>query len=433
MGNLKNFQLVMVVLFAFGGILGVFVFAGFIDLGGKAVNSGPTGTVVIWGTYPKSTIDVILSPINEKQTFTMKYVAKDKGTYEKDLLEAFATNTGPDLFFVTDDILLDNLTKISITPYDNFPLVNFKNSFAEGGEVFLNSNGILAFPVLIDPLMMYYNRTLLDSNNIVYAPKYWDEFPNLVKIFTKRDLANGNNNFIQHAFALGQFSNINNAKDIIVSMFMQNGNKISNFNNSYYRSVIKIDDNENLINSLAFYLSFSDPLNSNYSWNRSSGNSFDLFSKEELVFYFGFASELASLFEKNPNLNFQVTSLPQIKNSNFKVTRGKVTGIAISKDTKDQNLTRIALNILTTGEFAEQLSFALNIPPARRDILAKQGKDIYTPVFYPSALFAKSFIDKKESSDIFRIMVEEVLSNGSNLNDAIDNLHNRFNLLLLNN
>jgi hypothetical protein len=30
-------------------------------------------------------------------------------------------------------------------------------------------------------------------------------------------------------------------------------------------------------------------------------------------------------------------------------------------------------------------------------------------------------------------MVEEVLSNGSNLNDAIDNLHNRFNLLLLNN
>lgn len=431
MGNLKNFQLVMVVLFAFGGILGVFVFAGFIDLGGKAVNSAPTGTVILWGTVPNNVITPILDPINNASTLKIRYVYKNSNTFDQDLLEAFALNQAPDLFFVSDDNIINHLNKISITPYSSYPLVNFKNNFASAGEVFLNSQGILAFPLIIDPLMMYYNRTLLDSNNVVYPPEYWDEFPNLVKTFTKKEV---NGTFIQNTFALGQYNNINNAKNIIVSMFMQNGNEITYKNNNIYRSAIKkdIEIEKSLINSLAFYLSFSDPLNSNYSWNRSLPNSLDAFSKEDLVFYFGFASELKNLLNKNPNHNFGVAPLPQIRDNNLKTTHGKVTGIAIASNSKNKNLASLALSNLISGSFTEKLSYALAIPPARKDLLAKKGLDSYTPVFYSSALSARSFIDAKDSHIVFRNMIEEVLSNGFKVEDAINNLSNRFNLLLLN-
>lgn len=421
----------MVVLFAFGGVLGVFVFAGFIKLGDKAVNSTPAGTVVLWGVIPNNIMTPVLDSFNNNQTLKIKYIYKNPNTFDQELLEAFAVNQAPDLFFVTDENILNHLNKISVTPYTSYPLINFKNNFASASEVFLNSKGVLAFPLLIDPLMMYYNRTLLDSNNIVYPPEYWDQFSDLVKTFTKKD-ANG---FLsKNTFALGQYNNVNNAKDIIASLFMQNGNEITYQNNNTYRSAIKKDVvvEKNLVNSLAFYLSFADPLNTNYSWNRSFPNSLDAFSKEDLVFYFGFASELKNLLNKNPNHNFAVASLPQIRDSSLKATRGKVTGIAISANSKNKSLAYLALSNLSSSNFPKDLSNVLLIPPARRDLLDKKGLDSYTPIFYSSTLFARSFIDAKDSGILFRNMIEEVLSNGYKVEEAITNLSNRLNLLLLN-
>jgi len=61
------------------------------------------------------------------------------------------------------------------------------------------------------------------------------------------------------------------------------------------------------------------------------------FSAENLAFYFGFASELPTLVNRNPNQNFFVASLPQIKNASFKLTSARVTGIAISAFSKNLN------------------------------------------------------------------------------------------------
>ena len=55
---------------------------------------------------------------------------------------------------------------------------------------------------------------------------------------------------------------------------------------------------------LKFYTDFADPLKDVYSWNKSFSNSRDAFSAENLVFYLGYASELQSLINKNPNQNF---------------------------------------------------------------------------------------------------------------------------------
>lgn len=434
MGNLKNFQLIIIILFVFGGILGVFVFAGFIDLGGKGVNNKVKGNATIWGTYPNTIINPILTEINQNADINIKYVYKDPNTFENELVEAFLAGKGPDLFFFPDNFIIKHQDKVSVIPYTSYPLINFKNNFAEAGEIFLNNNGIIAFPITINPIMMYYNRTLLDSNNVVYPPSYWEELPDLVKIFTKKT---PEGQILKSAFALGQVNNINNAKEILFSMFFQNGNPVTYLapNNIYYSTLKKDQEiDAKLVNAFDFYLNFANPLNSNYSWNRSLPNSFDAFLKEDLVFYFGFASELNKIFEKNPNLNFGVYPIPQYKNNNTKATLGKVEGIAMSRFTKNNIVSYAALNLLVNGSFADKLSKALAIPPARRDLLVKINKDSYSPVFYSSALFTKTFIDpsKKDTDNLFRSLLEQVLSNGSDTKDAVESLHNRLNLLLFN-
>jgi len=431
---MNNFKLVMIILFVFGAVLGVFIFAGFINLDKASVVSGPTGTVTLWGTATPAVMNPIIDDINNNNTFKIKYVRIGAQTFEQDLLEAIALDQGPDLFFLEDNLAFKYSNKIYPIPYTSYPLVTFKNNFVNAGEVFLDSRGILALPITVDPLMLYYNRTMLDSNNIIYPPSYWDEFTSFVKTFTKKDI---NQEIIQSAFALGQFSNISHAKYIISTLFMQTGNPIVERKDFIIRSTINepTQNPNNPTSSLAFYTSFSDPLKPNYSWNKSLPLSIDSFSKEDLAFYFGFASDLQVLLNKNPNQDFQVAPVPQLRNSNFKTTSAKVTGIAVSAFSNKKDTALAALYKLADVKYAEMYSFSQYVPPARRDLLAKNRTDSYFPVFYSSALFARSWLDPSatDSNNIFRGMVEQVLSNAREPEDAILNANNRLNLLLLNN
>jgi hypothetical protein len=78
------------------------------------------------------------------------------------------------------------------------------------------------------------------------------------------------------------------------------------------------------------------------------------------------------------------------------------------------------------------LANVLGVAPARRDLLATLPKDSFSPVFYSSALFAKSWLDPspKDTDDIFRRMIDGILSNNADLGSAIANASSRLNLLL---
>ena len=184
---------------------------------------------------------------------------------------------------------------------------------------------------------------------------------------------------------------------------------------------------------LKFYTDFADPLKDVYSWNRSFSNSQDAFSAENLVFYFGYASELQSLVNKNPNQNFLVSSIPQIRNSTFKLTSGHLTGIAISSFSKNFNTAFTAAGLMANGDFASKFSSALGIAPARRDLLNTKPMDAYSPTFYSSAFFTRSWLDPspKDTNDIFQGMVEKVLSNSMTVGEAINDASAKLGLLLI--
>ena len=429
---MKNFQIVVLIIFIAAAVFGVLVFSGTIPIGSSG-NSAAQGTVVLWGTVKAGDIASSLDDFNRvNQTFIVKYVQKDPETFDQDLLEALASGQGPDMFFLPDNLAFHYSNKIYTIPYQSYPIASFQNTFAKAGEVFLTSKGVLAFPLTIDPLVMYYNRGILNSNSIVYPPTTWDQFESLVPTLTQKD---ANKKIIKSTVGLGQFSNITNAKNIISALFMQTGNSIVTEKNGSFISDLNDssgNSTDQLSSVLSFYTSFADPLKDVYSWNKSLPNSQDFFSSNNLAFYFGYASELQTLVNKNPNMDFLVTSIPQIKNASSKLTSARVTGIAISAFSKNLSTAVTAASLMATGDFASKFSTTLLTPPARRDLLAVKPTDAYFPIFYSSALYGKSWLDPSpnDTDNIFRTIIENVLSNNLSADNSIKDAGAKMSLLL---
>ena len=93
----------------------------------------------------------------------------------------------------------------------------------------------------------------------------------------------------------------------------------------------------------------------------------------------------------------------------------------------------IAASQMATGDFAKKLANVLGVAPARRDLLAQVPKDAYSPTFYASALYARSWLDPspEDTDNIFRTMVDSVLSNNMIPINAVRDAGAKLSLLLL--
>ncbi len=430
-----NFQLITIVVFIGLAIFGVLVFSGAIPIGNDE-EAGAQGTVTLWGTVKSSVIGPLIEEFNSvNQNFVVKYKQKSPDTFDQDLLEALASGEGPDLIFLPDDLAYHYANRIYPIPFESFPLASFKNNFAGVGEVFLTGEGILAFPLTIDPLVMYYNRNILDAEGIVYPPTDWDTFTALVPKLTKKDEAN---RITKSAVALGHFSNITHAKDILAALFMQGGSGIVKEEAGIFSSALETSNSKfSLASFLKFYTDFADPNREVYSWNKSLPNSSDAFSREDVAFYFGYGSELAALVNKNPNHNFFVSTFPQIAKSklggsNLKATMAHVSGIAIMESSQNFDAAFAAAGLLSSGNFASDFASLTGTVPARRDLLDIKQTDAFNPVFYNSAIYAKSWLDPspKDTDDIWRRMIDSVLSNSNTPEGSISDASNRLGILL---
>ena len=428
---MKNFQVVSLAIFGGLAIFGLLTFSGAINIG-KKKESTVRGTAILWGPFATNAMLGTLSEFNsDNKDLLVKYVAKDPSTYEQELLDALASGVGPDMFFVPDYMAYDYRDKVYVIPYTSFPLDSYRSAFAGAGEVFLTMNGILAMPISIDPLMLYYNRSMLDSNNIVFPPTFWDDLLEMVPVLTK---TTEGSQVLQSAVALGQFQNIQNAKDILAMLFMQLGNPIVREDTKRRIFVSALDDNgRTLAEALTFFTDFSNPLKSAYSWNLSLPNSREYFLAENSAFYFGLASEYSSLVNQNPNINLGVAEVPQIKGSAKKVTSAHTLGIAVSRFSKNPEVALAATSMLVSGDFVKEFLTTFGLVPARRDLLAQELTDSFYPYFYRSALYADSWLDPRsdDSDQIFAEMVGNVLSNTYDSYRSIDLTDGRLNVLLL--
>lgn len=183
------------------------------------------------------------------------------------------------------------------------------------------------------------------------------------------------------------------------------------------------------ISAVNFYTQFSNPTSPNYTWNRSLPTSLNMFLSNSLGVYFGFASEILSIQQKNANLNFDVTYLPQIKGGSKNITYGHMYGLSIVKQSKDVTGAFGVINALVEPSSLSALIGATGLPPVRRDLLTNMPTDAYKVVFYNSALISNSWIDPDgvASSNTFRNMIESITGGRLRTTEALSAAEDEIN------
>ncbi len=433
---MSNFQTILTAIFLAFFVFAMLIFSGAIKIGGGKAKTGLQGNVIVWGTFPSNTaLFNMFNTLAEKNDgLNISYQSKDPSTYQQDLIEAFANGKGPDLFIVTGGMIVKNNNFLYKVPYESYPEKTFRDSFIDGADIYLDSEGILGFPLVVDPMVLYYNKDILKNEGIVYPPKSWDELFTLNPTLTIRD---DSGTISRSMIALGQYDNVNNAKDILATLLIQNNNPIveRGTNQSYISMLesnplnLRVSPMEAVI---TFFIEFSQVSDTAYSWNRSLPNSLDMFTGGKLAFYIGKASELFKIESINPNLSFDVTEIPQIKNSATRQTYGEIYAVAVSK--KSSNLASAigVAGIMSLGDNANNFSVAVSLPPVSKALLVKKPKDPYLFTFFDSALISKSWLDpdSAKSDLIFKELIENRLSNNLSASEAIRKAQAEFNLLL---
>lgn len=419
----SSFQMILLSVLGFIAFVAILMFAGILPGGSGFSGNQAVAEVTMWGPYGGEALNNYFGLLNKEneQVVTIKYVPQVPETYENNLIESFARGEGPDLFIANQRMLNRLAGKITEIPYSIYPQRDVINNFADGVSVFMNSKGLRVMPLMIDPLVMFYNRTMYTSAGVVIPPKNWTEFLATIKPIVEIDTRN---NITRTAGALGEFRNITNAKYILSALMFQAGNPVITTNaDDNYKTVLAESFGYSpipAVASLAFFQQFSNPAQVSYAWNRSMPNDKDFFVAEKSATYFGLASELADLQAKNPHLNLDVVILPQ-KDMQKRVTFANFYGVVIAKSSKKQNAAATASMLLAQAKNQTELAKILGFIPASRSVLATKDSNPFTQVFKDSAVISRSWVDpdRNSTNEIFQQVVENVQTGQVNPDSAI--------------
>ncbi len=423
---MKSFQIVLLAIFGFFIVASVIVFSVYKGGGSSSYK------VTIWGSLPASGINKLLEDANFKtdKTISMHYEEKSEANLEKAFTEALAQGNGPDLIILTQDKLWETKKKLVPIPYVSISQHDFESTFFDGSSIFLGSEGVYALPLVVDPLVLYYNRDLLSSAGIASPISYWDEIYSHATALTTKDNAG---NITQTVMALGETRNISHFKDIFSLLLIQAGTPITNPEN--YPKVLLTESFGQpvlpAVSALDFYTQFANPAKPFYSWNRNLPEALSFFSSGDAAYYMGYASELPLVKSKSPTLNFAITSVPQSRVSGRKTTYGRIYSVALSRGSENPNAALSVALKLISSQAEKAISTSLGLAPARRDLLSVRQTDAMGPVLFESALKTHSWIDPNASAsrDLLSDMIESVTSGRSRAGDAVLKANERLEAL----
>lgn len=423
----SSFQTILIGVFIVGFVIAIAIFSGlFSSSSSSSTSATPTGEVVVWGIVANDAMQTYVDNFNSQNYgYTLNYYYHDPANFYQDLITALADGSSPDLVIVSSETITRIQNKLSIVPYTTYPERQYRDTNIDGAQIFLTTSGISALPLVVDPLVVYYNKDLLAAKNFVNPPKTWDDLQTAVPLLTKKDKQN---HITQSAIALGEVNNIANYRDILSALFLQTGNSIVNYNtttNSYQAALTSgtTDATQELptVQALSYYTSFANPTNANYAWNNSLPDSLQNFLAGKSAFYIGRASELFTIQAQNPNLNFDVAQLFQSSGSTRPITFGSFVGVGIMKNAPNPAAASAAASEMVAQSNVDYLSKILSLPPVQRNLLQVSQKNPYVSIFFQAALSAFAWPDPNpvSTNSIFRDMINNVNSNTTDVQSAI--------------
>ncbi len=417
--GMSMFQVILLCVFGASAIAGMLIFALAVNRGGD----DSIGQVVIWGTFDENEFIEILGAASDfdKSLLGVTYVQKDTDSYLNEITDALASGKGPDLFIMRQDYALTQEPRLNKIPYTNLTLQDFQSRFVGATSPFLTPEGILGVPILVDPLILYWNKDMLNTAGFAGPPQYWDEVQDMAKKITKRTETG---TISKAAIPFGQFRNVNNAKEILAMLVMQAGGQITaRDSDGALQSQLAPSDGDVAQASLAalrFFTEFADPSRPGYSWNASLPEARKSFTAGNLALYIGLVSERPLILAANPNLNFGVAPVPQRRSPSPSINSGYTYAFVVPRTTKNPGGARNVAYKLAAPNIALSISTTFQIPSARIDVI-KNATTSDLGFYNKQAILVRSWTDPEpeRTTEIFRAMIEDTVSGSFLLGESV--------------
>ena len=358
-----------------------------------------------------------------------KLEAKD---YEKQLVDAFASNRAPDLFTIHDDWLPRYLDKLAAAPTDKVKAEDVKRDYFQVvSDTVIKDDKVYALPYSIDPMAMFVNSSLLSSADVSEPPKTWADLtgqandpgkPGMLRNLVKRNGAT----ITQAGLAAGTGKVVRSA-DILSMMMLQQ--RVPMVNEQRDRATFNLsqrlaDGREEHLGKVAldFYSSFGQPNNSNYSWNDSLGDSMRAFAEGKVVLMLGYPYQVPAIERINAELNYDVVPVPQVTVDADPVTFAGFWGEVVSNRSPNQEEAWDFIRFVAEKESIQEWTSVNDKVPALKEV-EPSGK---LAAFHKEAVNANTWYkgDNQQADEAFLTMINEVLR-GTPSQNALDTASDR--------
>ena len=432
--KISLFQGILLAVFSFAALIGIFVFA--THTSNSSSTNTAIGTVVIWGTLPKADLQQALTTLAQTDTTLsgVSYVQKNEHELATDLAGAIATGAAPDLVLTSQE-QLQSLTKL-LTPIPSATLSAAAFTSAFIGESRLlqvpDGSGYWGLPLVVDPLVLFSNSSILASNGIATPPTTWESLTGLVPVVAN---LTSTKQITRGLIALGTYDNVHDARGILSALFLQVGVPISLYRNG----ILSVDLSGSSSSgvgigqaALDFYAQFADPSKLSYTWNASLPDSQKAFLSGNLALYLGYASEAHFLRSANPNLDFRVTALPQPATAADKSTYGLLYTLMIPRGAKNPSGAFAAASLFTNRAGQTAFANATGLAPVTLTMLATTPDDPVAAVAAAEALYARGWLSPapEDTDAIFSSMITSVISGRLNTLTALTTGASALSILL---
>lgn len=428
----NKFTILLLVVSGVLFLIGILAFSGRLGGGNNSAQQDP-GLVVVWGTLPEDQFNSSLSVIYGKRNdINIRYAQIDPKNIKSLLADAIVFDSAPDVIISDISTFYNIKNYTQPIPYTSYPEASFRQNFTSVTHDLLWPEGVTAMPILVDPMVMFYNREILSASGIANPPTLWSQvyemFGSIIKIEEGQVVR-------QSVIPFGQYRNVNNAWAIMSTLFLQSRIPIVRnvaeggvMNKSVNLSSSDLNQTEQAgVMVLDFYNQFSDPSSEFYNWNRTKLDSKREFLEGRLAFFPSFASESKDLRDRNPNLNFSLAQMPQLnQNPAFSATYGEVYVASIVSKSKNLVGSYALVFELIAEDFQKSLSQNMIMAPAITKVLETPPETTVFPIIYRSALISKSWYNQnmEVTQNVFSSMVENIISGKLRTSEALSQAEN---------
>jgi ABC-type glycerol-3-phosphate transport system substrate-binding protein len=421
--NIRPFEIALIAGFVIAAVIGIIVLTSY--KGADAVNDKIYGnSVVIWGTFDNEPFDQFLYNLSDvnKALKVVQYKKIDPRNFNATLLNAIADGNPPDIVVLPHELLVTYRSKLLPITYETFPERTFRDTYIDGADIFMRSDGIYGIPFAVDPLVMYWNKDIFSSSGLSQPPKTWESL--LSQTLEAVVRSNDELEISQSAVALGEYSNVEHAKEILSMLLLQAGSTLVEEGKDGYAVTLDKSQSNSLPPgdaALNFYTQFVMPGKEYYSWNRSKQSDRKEFLGGTLALYFAPASERKNLERDNANLNFDTAPVPQGEGVTTARTYGDFFAFAIPRTSKNIQGAYGVATLLANAQNSQVLTDAYDFAPVQRSLYTGGSSDPHKDIAYKAALTAHGWLDPDpgETSMIFRKMIEDLTSGKVRLHDII--------------